>query len=83
MLTNKDYSKMTVEELTQEEAKIKSQKTAIAFLMAVLVGIAVYAATHKGFLVTIILLGAALLIGNRHSKSLRTIRAELDRRGQL
>ncbi|WP_342085604.1 hypothetical protein [Dyadobacter sp. OTU695] len=80
MLSSKDYSKMTLEELVSEEKKVKSQKITTAVFMGLLIGIAVYAATHKGFFLTIILLLSSLLIGYRHSQSLKSIQSEISRR---
>jgi hypothetical protein len=48
MLSNKDYFQMKLNELVLEEKKLKSQKTIIAVLMGLVIGIAVWAATHKG-----------------------------------
>ena len=81
MLSRKDYSQMTLEELVSEEQKIKSQNTTTAIFIGVILGIAVYAATHKGFILTIILLISALLIGHRHSENMKRIQAEISRRG--
>jgi len=81
MLSRKDYSQMTLEELVSEEQKIKSQNTTTAIFIGVILGIAVYAATHKGFILTIILLISALLIGRRHSENMKRIQAEISRRG--
>jgi len=81
MLSRKDYSQMTLEELVSEEQKIKSQNTTTAIFIGVILGIAVYAATHNGFILTIILLISALLIGRRHSENMKRIQAEISRRG--
>jgi hypothetical protein len=83
MLDNKDYSKMTLEELLSEEKKKKSQKIPTAVYIGVLIGIAVYSATHKGFLLPIILLIFAFLIGNRNSKNMKGIQAEISRRNTV
>ena len=81
MLSNKDYSKMKLDELASEEKKIKSLKTIIAVLIGLVIGIALWAATHKGgFFLTIILLIIPLLIGFSYSKNLKGIQAEISRR---
>ncbi|RDB05809.1 hypothetical protein DVG78_11595 [Runella aurantiaca] len=81
MLSNKDYSKMTLEELGSEEKKIKSQKIPTALFIGFLVGIAIWSATHKGgFFLTVGLLIFALIIGSRYSKNLKSIQAEISRR---
>jgi hypothetical protein len=83
MLYNKDYSKMTLEELMSEEKKMKSQKIPTAVFIGVLIGIAVYSATHKGFVLPIILLIVAFLIGNRNSKTMKGIQEEISRRNTI
>lgn len=72
---------MTLDELVSEEKKLKSQKTITAVIIGFLVGVAVYAATrHKLFLTGGLLL-AAYWVGNSHSKSLKSVQAEISRRG--
>lgn len=71
---------MTLEELVSAAQKLNSQKIMTAVFMGVLLGIAVYAATHKGFFLSIILLAAAFLIGYRHSNNLKNIQSEISRR---
>ena len=84
MSSNEKYTKMTLDELTTEEKKLKSQKIKIALLVGFVVGVAMWSATHKwGFLLTIGLLGFALFIGFRHTKNLEGIQAEIDRRNTL
>ena len=81
MFSSKDYSKMTLDELASEEKKLKSQKITIAVFVGFLVGIAIWSATHKGgFIVTVGLLIAALWIGSRHAKGLKSIQTEINRR---
>ena len=71
---------MTLDELVSEEKKKKSQKIITALFIGFLVGIAVYLATHKGFVIPIILLVFSFLIGSRYSKSLKGIQSEISRR---
>lgn len=80
MLSSKDYAAMTLEELVSEEKKMKSQKTTTGVFIGVLLGIAVYAATHKGFILPVILLIFSFLIGSRASQNLKSIQAEISRR---
>ena len=80
MLSSKDYSKMTLEELVSEDKKMKSQKTTTAVFIGVLIGIAVYSATHKGFVLPVILLIFSFVIGNRDSQNRKSIQAEKSRR---
>ena len=83
MLNNKDYSKMTLEELMSEEKKKESQKIPTAVFIGLLIGIAVYSATHKGFVLPIILLFFAFLIGFRNSQTMKGIQAEISRRNTV
>ena len=71
---------MTLEELVSAEKKMKSPKTTTAIFIGVLIGIAVYAATHKGFVLPVILLILSFLIGSRHAQILKSIQAEISRR---
>jgi hypothetical protein len=80
MFSNKDYSNMTLEELVSEEKKMKSGTTPTAFVIGMLVGVAVWSATGGKFLLTIGLLGAALYIGHQNSQTKKAIQAEITRR---
>ena len=80
MLSSKDYSKMTLEELVSAEKKMTSQRTTTAVFIGVIIGIAVYAATHKSFVLTVILLIFAFLIGSRNAQDLKSIQAEISSR---
>lgn len=72
---------MALDELLSEEKRLKSQKTIIALFIGLVIGIAVWAATHKGgFFLTILLLLFPLLIGSRYSKNLKRIQTEISRR---
>ncbi|GAB4016994.1 hypothetical protein GCM10028808_47260 [Spirosoma migulaei] len=81
MFSSKNYSKMTHDELVSEEKKMQSQKIPFAVFIGLIVGIAVWSATHKGgFFLTIGLLIFATLMGSRYSKNLKSIQAEISRR---
>lgn len=71
---------MTLDELVSEEKKMKSQKITTAVFIGVLIGVAVYAATHKSFVLPAILLIFSFLIGYRNSQNLKSIQAEISRR---
>lgn len=83
MLSSKDYSKITLEELVSEEKKMKSRKNTTAVFIGVMIGIAIYAATHKSFVLPVILLIASFLIGSRESQNLKSIQAEISRRNAV
>ncbi len=82
MPSNKDYSQVPLEELIQQEQKMQSRKTTTAVFVGVLLGIAVYAATHKGFVLALVLLVAAFWFGGRYAQDLKNIQAEISRRNQ-
>jgi hypothetical protein len=71
---------MTLDELVSEEKKIQSQKIITALFIGFLVGVAIWSAAHKGFVLPVILLAFSLLIGSRYSKNLKGIQAEISRR---
>ena len=84
MFSSKDYSKMTLDELVSEEKKLNSQKIPSAVFIGLVVGIAVWSATHKGgFVLTTGLIAFALLIGSRYSKNRKSIQAEISRRNAV
>ena len=72
MDSNTNYVKMTPEELASEEKKMKTQKFATGVFIGVLVGIAVWAATHGSLILTGILLVAAVIIGRKSSQSIKS-----------
>lgn len=80
MLDTKDCTKMTLEELLAEEKKMKSQRIMTAVFIGFLIGIAVYSAVNRGFILPVILLIIAFLLGRRHSQTLNTIQTEIKRR---
>lgn len=80
MFSNKDYSKMTLEQLVSEKKKMKSLKITIAVGIGLLVGIAIWSATHKGGFLTYFMLIGSFLIGSRYSKNLKSVQAEISRR---
>ncbi|WP_154177261.1 hypothetical protein [Larkinella terrae] len=83
MFSNKDYSQMTLDELVSKEKKMKSQKLITVLFIGFLVGIAVYAATHTGFVLPVILLIVSFYIGSSYSKNLKDIQAEINRRDSV
>ncbi|MFN8349238.1 MAG: hypothetical protein U0X91_29830 [Spirosomataceae bacterium] len=80
MFSNKDYSAMTLEELVAEAKKMKSQKITTAVFIGVLLGIAIYAATHKSLVLPALLLIFPFWIGSGYSKNVKSIQAEINRR---
>lgn len=83
MLSNKDYANMTLEELVSEEQKMKSQKITTAVFIGVLFGIAVYAATHKSFILPVALMAFAFMMGSRYSQNMKNIQTEISRRNTI
>ncbi|RFS17102.1 hypothetical protein [Emticicia sp. C21] len=80
MLDSKDYTKMTLEELAEEEKKMKSQRVMMAVFIGFLIGIAVYSAVNRGFILPVILLIVAFLLGRRNSQTMKDLQAEITRR---
>lgn len=80
MLSHQDYTDKTLEELRSAEEKLKSQKITTAVIVGFLVGIAIWAATHGKFFLTIVLLSVALRIGYVDGENRKRLRAEIDRR---
>ena len=84
MFSNKDYSKLTLEELMSEKRKLKSQQIPSALFIGFLVGIAVWSATHHGSIfLTTGLLVLALWAGSVYSKKQKNIEAEISRRDSV
>ncbi len=84
MFSSKDYAVMTLEELVSEEKKLKSQKTIAALFIGILIGIAVWAATHKGgFFLTVVLLFFAFRGGYKTTQNLKHIQAEISSRNTV
>ncbi len=72
---------MSTEELASEEKRMKSKKIITVVCIGFIVGIAIYAATHKkGFFLTIVLLAFAALIGSRSAQNIKNLQAEINRR---
>ena len=78
-----DYSKMNLEELIAEEKKLKSQRILTGVFIGFLIGIAIYAAAHKGFILPVFLLIVAFLIGRRNAQTMKDIQAEIARRNTI
>ena len=74
---------MTLEELVSEEKKVKSQKATTAFLIGMVIAIAIYSATHGGLFLPIILLVLAFQIGSTHSQNLKNVEAEISQRAKM
>lgn len=80
MLSGKDYTSMTLEDLMSEEKKIASRKTMTALFIGLVVGVAIWAATHGSFFLTVALLAFALWFGRTSSQTMKNIQAEISRR---
>ena len=81
MFSSKDYSGLTLEELGAEAKKVKAQKITVAVFIGLMVGAAVWSATHKGgFFLPLLLLFLALRIGRSSSQNLQRIQAEISRK---
>jgi uncharacterized membrane protein len=76
----KDYTKMSMEELMAEEKKMKSQRILTAGFIGFLIGVGIYSATSKGFILPVFLLIIAFLIGRKNAQSKKDLQAEINRR---
>lgn len=86
MQENKDYSKLTLEELLKEEqemkTEVKKKKTITAVLIGFLVGVLIYGIATKGIgflhiLLPVILIGGIYKNSQKEEKQLELIQAEI------
>ena len=77
MFPTTDYSNMTREELASKEKSMNAQKIPTALLIGVVMGIAVWSATHHGGVLTYGLLGLAGVVGYRASRARKRLQAEI------
>ncbi len=79
MFEKKDYSKLTLEELIQEEIKVKKSQKIITVSAFLACGITLYAVYKHGvnFIHVALPLGSALYIG-RLGENLKAIKEEMD-----
>ena len=83
MLTHKDYSKMTLDELVSEEKKTNTQKIITAALIGLFVGVAFWSAIDRNFVLTVGMLIFTFLISSSYNKKLKNIQAEISRRNSV
>ncbi|GAB3796314.1 hypothetical protein GCM10028819_13690 [Spirosoma humi] len=84
MFIRKSYPEMILDELVSEEKKMTAQKIPFALFVGILVGFAIWSATHTGgFMVTSMLLIGALLAGRVYAKNLKSIQTEISRRNTV
>lgn len=76
------WSRVSLDELKAQEARLSSHKLIQAALVGFVVGIAIYAAANGRFFLTVILLLAAMALGRAFSSRLKAIQAEISRRAQ-
>ena len=82
MLDDKDYSKLTLEELLIEEKKIKKNETIAAVIIGFLIGIMVYGVVMNGIgflyiFIPLILIGGVYKNSQKHKHKLKQIQAEI------
>ncbi|GAA4414976.1 hypothetical protein GCM10023187_45070 [Nibrella viscosa] len=84
MFLDKNYSKMTLDELVSAQQKLNSQKFIPALLIGFFVGVAIWSAVSKGsFFLTVGLLASALVIGSNYSKKQKSIEEEIRHRNSV
>ena len=68
-------------ELEADERRLKKERLVWLLVTGLLMGVAVWSATHKGgFLWTVGLMIFGLYVGSRFSKNLKSIQTEISRR---
>jgi len=78
MPDNKDYSKLTLEELLIEEKKIKKNETIAAVIIGFLVGVMVYGVAKNGIGFLYIFIPLILIIGIfKNSQKLKHSRKQI------
>lgn len=80
MLSTKDYTKLSLEELESAEQKLKANKSTNALIVGVILGIAIYAATRGSFVLTVMLMIIAFMFASSNAQNLKSIQAEISRR---
>lgn len=82
MLDNKDYLKLTLEELLLEEKRIKKGETSTKVLTGITTGVVIYGLVKKGFgFIGFLFLPLVLLfLNSRNSKNLKEIQKEINAR---
>jgi len=83
MANNKDYSKLTLEELLIEEKKIKKNQTISAFIIGVLIGVMIYGVARNGIgfiyiFIPLILISGIYKNSQRLKNNLKQIQAEIN-----
>lgn len=87
MSAQKDYAKLTLEELLSEEKKIKRNEAFAAGFIGFLVGIMVYGVARNGFGFLYIAIPLAMIVliyrnSQRQKQALQQIRAEISLRNR-
>lgn len=85
MSDNKDYAKMTLEELLVEEKKIKKEITITAVLIGFLIGVMIYGSAKNGFgflyiVIPIIMIGGISKNAKKLKENLQELQAETNAR---
>jgi hypothetical protein len=76
MPTPTDHSTLTNDQSSADEARMRAHRLTQAVWCGVLVGTAVWSATHNGGWITYALLGAVLLIARRTAPRAKQLRTE-------
>jgi uncharacterized ion transporter superfamily protein YfcC len=78
MTDNKDYSKLTLEELLLEEKKMKQNEKLSAAIVGFSIGVMVYGVVKNGFGFLYIFIPLALIVGiHRNSKNVKQQLAQI------
>jgi asparagine N-glycosylation enzyme membrane subunit Stt3 len=79
-MEQKSINELTDQELGEELKKRKKDRIFVAVLMGVLLGCAVWSATHKGVFLTFILLGVVFYLGRKNSGKVEEVIKEINAR---
>ncbi len=88
MSDNKDYSKLTLEELWVEEKKVKKNKTIAAVLIGFLIGVMIYGIVNHGFgflhiFIPLILISGIYKNSQKLAHNLTQIQAEINSKDRV
>ena len=79
-MDTKNLSELSDEELLEEGKKRKRNNTATKFMIGIVIGIAIWSATHKGSFIFIILLMFFVYILSKGSKDYEAVKKEIESR---
>ena len=82
-MEKKSITELTDQELEEELNKRKKNRILLACLMGLLVGVAIWSATHKGGFWTFIILAFVFFVGRKNSGNVEEVTNEINARKVL